>query len=111
MPTTYKRLNAAATTTAGTNNAQTLYTNNGTTAIVSTIVVCNTSGAAAQYRICVNSGTSFAAAGYIAYDATVAANDTVYITAGITLDTTNKYLLVSASSTSVSFSAFGAEIS
>jgi hypothetical protein len=107
----YKRLGAIASTgTIGT--ADTLYTVPAATAtVVSTISVCNTNTAAATYRISVSTTTSFVAAGYLVYNATVAANETVFITVGATLDATNKYLLCSASASTVSFSAFGSEIS
>ncbi len=112
MPTTvYKRLGAIASTgTIGT--ADTLYTCPSATAtVVSTISVCNTAATTATYRIAISTTTSFVAAGYIVYNASVAANDTVMITVGVTLDATNKYLLCSASASTVSFSAFGSEIS
>ena len=116
MPTTYKRLNAVVPTTAGTGNAKVLYSVAGTVtnAVVSTISVCNKTSIAQTYRLCVNSSNSnsvFEDTGYIAYDSTVPANDTVFITTGITLTTAVPHLLCSASSLSVSFGAFGAELS
>ena len=108
---TYKRLGAIASTgTIGT--ADTLYTVPAATAtVVSTITICNTSSSAATYTIGISTTTSYAAAGYIVYQATIAGNDTVGLTFGATLDATNKYLLCSASASTVSFSAFGSEIS
>jgi len=116
MPTTYKRLNAVVPTTAGTGNVKVLYSVTGsvTTAVVSTVAVCNRTNVAQTYRLCLNSSSSstvFEDAGYIAYESTVPANDTVFITTGITLTTAVPHLLFSASSLSVSFSAFGAELS
>lgn len=111
MATTYKRLGAIAST--GTiSTADALYTapsTAGTSAVVSTIVVCNTAASPATYRICVSTSASFAAAGYVVYGATVAANDSVMLTLGVTLDPTNRYLLCSGSASTLSFSAFGAE--
>jgi hypothetical protein len=111
MATVYKRLGALASTgTIGT--ADTLYTVPAATAtVVSTISVCNTSSSAATFSVAVSTTTSFVASGYIVYQATIAGNDTVGLTFGATLDTTNKYLLCSASASTVSFSAFGSEIS
>jgi len=111
MATVYKRLGAIASTgTIGT--ADTLYTvPAATAAVVSTISICNTAATTATYRIAVSTTTSFVTAGYLVYGATVPANDTVFITIGATLDATNKYLLCSASAATVSFSAFGSEIS
>lgn len=112
MPTTtYKRLNNIASSgVIGT--ADTLYTAT-TAAVVSTIAVCNTSASAQTYRLAVHTATTYpaTAAAYVIYGATVAANDTVFLTLGATLDTTNKYLLCSASSSVVGFTAFGAEVS
>ena len=111
MATVYKRLGAIASTgTIGT--ADTLYTVPSATAtVVSTITVCNTSSSAATFTIAISTTTSFVAAGYIVYQATIAGNDTVALTLGATLDATNKYLLCSASASTTSFSAFGSEIS
>lgn len=109
MATTYKRLGAVAgngTVATG----QTVYTASGG-AIVSSVVVCNTGTVAATYRLGISTTTSYEASGYMAYGAAVAPNDSVFITVGMALDATNKYLLASASSTSVSISAFGAEVS
>lgn len=111
MATTYKRLgNIASTGTIGT--ADTLYTAS-VPAVVSTINVCNTTASAQTYRIAVHTATSYpaTAAAYLVYGATVNANDSVFLTVGATLDTTNKYILCSSSSSAVGFSAFGAEIS
>ena len=111
MATTYKRLGAIASTgTIGT--ADTLYqVPASTAAVISTISICNTASTAATYRISISLTSSFVTAGYLAYGATVAANDTVMITCGFTLDATNKYLLCSASAATVVFGVFGSEIS
>lgn len=111
MPTTYKRLgNIASSGVIGT--ADTLYTAT-TAATVSTIAVCNTSASAQAFRLAVHTATSYpaTAAAYLVYGASVAANDSVFLTIGATLDTTNKYILCSSSSSVVGFTAFGAEIS
>lgn len=111
MATTYKRLGAIASTgVIGT--ADILYTVPAlTSAVISTITVCNTSASAATFTIAVSTTTSFVSSGYIVYQASIAGNDTVGLTFGATLDVTNKYLLCSASANTVSFSAFGSEIS
>lgn len=113
MPiTTYKRLNVAAITNAGTSNAQTLYTNSGINGIVGTLVVCNTTDVAQTYRVAVHNTQLFeSSTGWIVYNTTVNANDTAFITTGIILDSFAKYLLVSGSSTGLVFSAFGTEVS
>lgn len=111
MPTTYKRLGAISSTgTIGT--ADVLYTcPAATAAVVSSITVCNQSSATATFTIGVNTTSSYAASGYLVFQATVAGNDTVALTLGVTLDATNDVLLCSASASTVSFSAFGSEIS
>jgi hypothetical protein len=44
------------------------------------------------------------------YQAAIAGNDTIGLTFGMTLDATNKYLLVSSSAATIMFSVFGSEI-
>lgn len=109
MPTAYKVLgqsNPAATTLT------TLYTvPSSTEAVVSTIAVCNQAGTSATYRIAVRpNGASISAEHYIVYGATVAASDSVLLTLGVTLGDTD-VISVYASSATVSFTAFGSEIS
>lgn len=109
MPTAYKVLgqsNPSATTLT------TLYTvPSSTSAVVSTITICNQTATAATYRIAVRpAGASIAAQHYIVYGATVAASDTTALTLGITLATTD-VVSVYASTANLSFSAFGSEIS
>lgn len=102
-----KRLGAVdCNGTVGT--AETIY-DCPTSAVVSTVVICNRGSSAATYRVGVSTTSSYADAGYLVYGATVAANDSVFLTLGITLDSTNSYLLASASTTDVSVSAFGDE--
>lgn len=109
MATTYKVLgqsNPSATT------ATTLYTvPSATKAVVSTITVCNQAASAATFRIAVRpDAESLAAKHYVAYDSTVAANDTTALTLGITLDAAD-VVTVYASTATLSFNAFGSEIS
>ena len=108
---TYKRLGAILSTgTIGT--ADTAYTcPAATAAVVSTIAICNQSASSATYRVAISTTTSFVTSGYIVFGATVAANDTIFLTCGFTLDATNKYLLSSASAATVSFTVYGSEIS
>jgi hypothetical protein len=109
MPTAYKvlgQVNPAATTDT------TLYTVGAeTSAVVSTITVTNQAATAATFRIAIRpAGATLAALHYIAYDSTVAANDSTMITIGITLAATD-VITVYASTANLSFSAFGSEIS
>jgi len=109
MPTTYKVLgqsNPSATT------ATTLYTVPSATAtVVSTITICNQASTAGTFRVAVRpAGASLAAQHYVAYDTPIAANDTIALTLGVTLATTD-VITVYASSATMSFNAYGSEIS
>ena len=109
MATVYKVLgqsNPSATT------ATTLYTVPASTStVVSTINVCNQGAASGTFRIAVRpAGATLAAQHYLAYDTPIPANDSLALTLGVTLATTD-ILTVYASSGTMSFSAFGSEIS
>jgi hypothetical protein len=98
--------------TAGVSTYATLYeTPASTEAIVSTIVICNTASSAATYRIGLDDTAGTPGAGeWLVYDATVAANDTVALTLGVALDA-GRFIRVSSSANTVTFSAFVSEIS
>lgn len=107
MPAAYKVLgqsNPAATTLT------TLYTVPASTqAVASTLSICNL-GTSATYRVAVRpAGAAIANQHYIVYDASVNANDSVLLTLGISLASTD-VVSVFASNASVSFSLFGSEI-
>jgi glucose-6-phosphate dehydrogenase assembly protein OpcA len=109
MATAYKVLgqsNPSATT------ATTLYTvPSSTQTVVSTVVICNQAASAATFRIAVRpAGAALAAQHYVAYDVTVGASDSTALTLGITMNATD-VLTVYASTATLSFSAFGSEIS
>jgi glucose-6-phosphate dehydrogenase assembly protein OpcA len=109
MPTNYKVLgqsNPAATTLT------TLYTvPSATEAVVSSIVIANLTASAATFRIAIRpDGASIANSQYIAYDITVGASDSTVLTLGLTLDAAD-VISVYASTTSLTFSAYGSEIS
>jgi len=108
LATAYKVLgqsNPSATT------ATSLYTVPAATeAVISTIVVCNQAASDATYRISVRpNGATLAAQHYLAYDVTVGASDSTTLTLGITIDATD-VLEVYASTATLSFNAFGSEI-
>lgn len=109
MATTYKVLgqsNPSATT------ATTLYTVPSATAtVVSTVSICNQASTAGTFRIAVRpAGATLAAQHYLSYDTPIAANDTIALTLGLTLATTD-VVTVYASSANMSFAAYGSEIS
>jgi hypothetical protein len=93
------------------NTLSTLYTvPAGTQAVVSTINVCNTASTDATYRIAVvPNEVSITNANYIVFNATIAGNETVAFTQGITMDS-GDLLRVFASTASVAFNAFKMEI-
>ena len=109
MPTVYKVLGQTAPS-ATTNT--TLYTvPSATNTVVSTIVVCNRSATAATYRIAVRpDGATVSNEHYIAYDVSVGASDSTALTLGLTMDATD-VITVYASTSSLSISAYGSEIS
>lgn len=98
---------AAAATTA-----EELYaTPSSSAAVVSTIVVANRAATAKTYRIAVKpaTGTTLANEHYLAYDVTIAANDSTALTLGITLAAGN-VIVTYASSADLTFTAFGSEL-
>ncbi len=109
MPTTYKVLGQVAPSSATLTTLDTVPS--ATSAVVSTIAVCNRAATAATYRIAIRpAGAAISNEHYIAYDSTVAANDTTMLTIGITLAATD-VISVYASTANLSFNAFGSEIS
>ena len=109
MATNYKVLgqsNPAATTLTS------LYTvPSATQTVVSTITVANQGATAATYRIAVRvAGASIADAQYIAYDVSLPANASDTLTLGLTLGATDVISVYSSTAT-MSFNAFGSEIS
>ena len=109
MATVYKVLGQSAPSAT---TDTTLYTVPAATqAVVSTIVVVNrNSNANCTYRIAAQqAGAALANQHYIAYDAPIAALDTVALTLGITLGNTDVISVYSANA-NLSFSVFGTEI-
>lgn len=108
MAQAYKVL--AQSAPAATTNTNIYTVGAGLQIVASTVTVCNRGGTDAQYRIAVRSGgVAIADQHYIAYGATVSANDTVALTLGLTLQA-NDIVTVYASNASLSFSIFGCEI-
>ena len=108
MPQTHKVLgqsNPAATT------ATTLYTvPSSTSTIVSSLTIANLTNTSTTYRIAIRpAGATLANSHWVAYDASLPANDTTILTFGATLGQTD-VVTVYAGSANVTFSAFGVEI-
>jgi hypothetical protein len=79
------------------------------TAVSSTLVVCEKGAAAATYRIAVSvAGAAIADSQYIAYDAALTANESKFLTIGLTLGA-GDVVRVYASTADVTFSLFGVE--
>ena len=80
-----------------------------THSIISSIVVCNQTATDATYRVAVRkAAVALTAMQYIAYDATVMANDSVPLTYGATMGPGDIITVLSSSGT-VSFNVFGVE--
>jgi glucose-6-phosphate dehydrogenase assembly protein OpcA len=108
MPTAYKVLGQSSP--AATTNTSLYTTPSSTSTVVSTVTVCNQASTAGTFRIAIRpAGASIAAVHYLAYDTPIAANDTIALTLGITLATTD-VVTIYASSATMSFAAFGSEI-
>lgn len=91
----------------------TLYTvPSGTQTICSTITICNISSVLTTYRIAIRpSGASIANQHYLAYDTGIAANDAVFLTLGLSLDSTDVVSVYTPSNSGLAFNLFGSEIS
>jgi hypothetical protein len=108
MAITYKVL--AQSAPSATTNTDVYTVGSGKQTTISTISICNRAATSATYRIAVRpDGATIANQHYIAYDATVPANDTVALTIGITCDAAD-VITVYASTANLSVNLFGAEI-
>ena len=109
MATAYKYSQVQGTASTGT--YATLYTTPAATqAIISSIVICNQASSDVTIRIGLDTtaGTP-GASEWLVYDAVVAGNDTVALTLGVALGA-EKFVRVSSSADTCSFSAFLSEI-
>jgi len=108
MAATYKVLGQSAPSATTDTNVYTVGA--GKQAVVSTIAVCNRGATSATYRIAIRvGGSALSNEEYIAYDATITANNTVMITVGVTLGA-GDIVTVYASNANLSFNLFGSEI-
>lgn len=108
MTTTYKVLGQS---TPSANTVTTLYTVPSTAnTVVSTMTICNQSGSNANVSIAVCPGnTAVTTSQNIVANAVITTNDTIFLTVGVTLATTDT-IRVSANVSNISFNAFGSEI-
>lgn len=110
MATTYKYSQVQGTASTGTYS--TLYnTASATSAVISSLVVCNQASSDVTVRIGLDTtaGTP-AASEFLVYDAVVAGNDTVALTLGVTLEP-SRFIRVASSASTCNFTAFLSEIS
>ena len=109
MATAYKVLGQSAPSATTATDVYTVPS--ATSAVVSTFVICNRDSATGTFRIAVRpAGATLANQHYLTYDTTVPANDSIALTMGATLATTD-VVTVYASSASMSFTVFGSELS
>ena len=108
MATAYKVLGQAA---PGATTPSNLYTvPAATSAVCSTLTVCNRAAGSTSYRVAVRpSGATLADQHYIVYDAVLPGNSTDTISIGATLSATD-VVTVYALTANVSFTLFGSEI-
>ena len=110
MPTVYKVLGQAAP--ADTSNANLYTVPASTSAIVSTLVIANTTATAALAEVYVRiAGATAAASNAVLYDASIPANSTATFTLGMTLATTDVITIQTGTANALTFTAFGSEIS
>lgn len=108
MATTRKVLGQAA---SGAGTDSTLYTVPASTdAVVSSLVLCETNGAAATVKISVRGagGTTTTAATAIVWNLPIAANQTITLTLGITIQAAGT-IVIQSSTANVTITAFGQE--
>lgn len=108
MAVAYKVLGQSAP--SATTNTDLYTVPSATSAVCSTLTVCNR-GVSTNIRVAVRpAGATIANQHYIIYDNYVNANDTLFFTLGVSLATTD-VVTVYAGTANVSFSLFGSEIS
>jgi len=96
---------------ANTSNADLYTVPSATETIVSTIVVSNSSAADASFRIFIREdGATAGTENSIAYDTVIGANTQAAFTLGLTLSATDVVTVRSSSGGSITFSAFGSEL-
>ena len=109
MPTSYKIL--GQTEPADTTNADLYTVPSNTEAIVSTIIVSNSTSGETAFRIFIREdGAAAGTENAIAYDTIIGANTQVAFTLGLTLSSTDIISVRSSTGGALAFSAFGSEL-
>lgn len=110
MPTTYKILGQAEP--ADTNDVDLYTVPASTETIVSTIVIANTSANEQVFRIFIReAGAASSRGNAIAYDTAINGNTQVAFTLGLTLSATDIISVRTNAGNTITFQAFGSEIS
>lgn len=110
MATAYKVLGQSALTAETATDVYTVPS--ATSAVISTIIVCNRDSSATTFRIAVRpDGDTLANEHFLAYDVPLAANDSTTLTLGITVDAADIVTAYAGASSAVSVNVFGSEIS
>jgi len=109
VATTYKILGQVEP--ANTSNADLYTVPASTEAIVSTLVVSNSTAGEVAFRIFIrDAGATAGTENAIAYDTTLAANSQAAFTLGLTLSATDIITVRSSTGGALAFSAFGSEL-
>lgn len=110
MATTYKILGQVAPAANVAGGSQLYAVPSNTSAVVSTIVICNRGTTSATYRIALREdNAALDNKQYLAFDTSVPANTTTTFTLGITLSATDSITVI-ASTANLTFQAFGSEV-
>lgn len=108
MATTYKVL--GQTQPSATTNTSLYTVPSATSTVCSTLAICNM-GVSTTYRVAVRpAGATLSNEHYLAYEAAINQYDTVMLTLGVTLATTD-VVTVYAGTSNVTFQLYGSEIS
>lgn len=108
MATTYKVLGQSAP--SATTDTDVYTVPSATTAVISTVNICNRGGTSSTFRLAVRpAGATLANEHYLAYDVVIPANDSIALTLGVTMATTDVFT-VYAGTANFSFSIFGSEL-
>jgi hypothetical protein len=110
MPSSYKILGQVCPANA--NALSALYTvPAATTAVISTITVCNLQSSNNTFGIAVRpAGATIATSHYVAYGAIVPALDTIVLTLGLTVSATDVISVSASTANAISFNCFGSQI-
>jgi hypothetical protein len=109
MAVTYKVLGQSSPSATTNTDLYTCASSGG--AVASTLSICNRSATSIAVRVAIRpAGATLANQHYIVYDTPVAANNTLFLTIGISLANTD-VVTVYTGTAGISFNLFGSEVS